>query len=107
MSLMLLDELVVVVPVGGKAVDVSTAAEVMSVEVGMVTELEIERDVAGIVVPETVFEDADEDKVPESGEEIRVMAKVGLVSPESPNTRIQTPIIFSGLRGRNMKTYRQ
>jgi len=80
-------ESVDVVPVGGRTVGVSTAVEVMSVEVGvvMVTELEIERDVAGSVTPGTGPEDADEDELPESGEEIRVMAKAGLVSPESPS----------------------
>jgi hypothetical protein len=36
-------------------------------------------------------EDADDDVV-ETGEEIRVMAKVELESPEYPNTRIQTRI---------------
>jgi len=78
-----LAEAVVVVPVGGRTVDVSTAAERSSVVVGVITEVGIERDVAGGVVPEMESEDADDDDVP--GEEIRVMAKAGLVSPESPN----------------------
>jgi hypothetical protein len=77
---------VVVVPVVGKTADTSTEVKVLSVEVGMVTELGIERDVAGSVAPGMESEDADDDEVP--GEEIRVMAKAGLVSPESPNTRI-------------------
>jgi len=82
LSLMLLElvELLVVVPVGdrtvGVSVGVSTAFEV-SVDVGVVTELEIERDVTGIVGPD--------DEVLGSVEAIRVMAKAGLVSPESPN----------------------
>jgi hypothetical protein len=80
-------EPVVVVPVGGRTVDVSTPVEVISVEVGMVTEPEIERDGAGGVVPRMESEDADDPELPVLGEEIRVMAKAGLVSPESPNTR--------------------
>jgi len=85
---MLLDELVepvVIVSVGDRAVDVSIAVEVMSVEVGVVTELMVKRDVTGIVAPEMEPEDADDDEVPESGEEIRVMVKAGLTSPLSPN----------------------
>jgi hypothetical protein len=78
-------EPVVVVPVGGRAVDVPTAVKALSVEVGVVTELGIERDVAGSVVPGMELEDADDDEVSGPGEEIRVMAKAGLVSPESPN----------------------
>jgi len=85
MLLLELVELVVVVAVGGRTVDASTAVEVTSVEVGVVAELRIERDVAGSVAPGMEPEDADDDEVPESGEEIRVMAKAGLVSPESPN----------------------
>ena len=88
-TLLELVEPVVVVPVGGRTVAALTAAEVMSVEVGVVTELEIERAVAGSVAPEMEPEDADDDEAPGPGEEIRVMAKAGLVSPESPNTRIQ------------------
>jgi hypothetical protein len=38
------------------------------------------------------FEDADDDEVAETGEEIRVMVKMELVSPEYPITRIQTRI---------------
>ena len=93
--LMLLElvEPVVVVPVEGKTVgDASTAVKVMSVEVGVVAELKIERDVVGSV-PEMEPEDADDDEGPEPGEEIRVMAKAGLVSPESPSTRIQARIL--------------
>lgn len=76
---------VVVVPVGGGTVDASTAAELMSVEAGVITELDIERDVKGSVAPEMESDDADDDGVPGPEEEIRVMAKAGLVSPESPN----------------------
>lgn len=66
--------------------DESTAAELVSVEeAGVVTELDIERDVTGGVAPEMESDDADDDEVPGTGEEIRVMAKAGLVSPESPN----------------------
>ena len=90
----------VVVPVEGRAVDVSTAVEVLSVEVGEVTELGIERGVAGSVAPGMEPEDADEDELPESEEEIRVMAKAGLVSPESPSTRVQTRIYKSFGGGR-------
>ena len=91
--LLVLVEPVVVVPAEGRAVEASTAVEVLSVEVGGVTELGIERDVVGSVTPGTEPEDADEDELPESGEEIRVMAKAGLVSPESPSTRIQTRML--------------
>jgi len=80
-----LAEAVVVVPVGGRTVDVSTAAEGLSVVVGVITEVGIERDVLGSVVPEMEPEDADDNDVSGPGEEIRVMAKAGLVSPESPN----------------------
>jgi len=89
LTLLGLVEPVVVVPVGGRTVDASTAVEVISVEVGVVTELEIERDVAGSAAPELEPEDADDDEVSEPGEEIRVMAKAGLVSPESPNKTIR------------------
>lgn len=92
-------ELAVVVPVVGRTVDEPTAVKVrsegkvMSVEVGVVAELEIERDVVGSVAPGMEPEDADDDEEPEPGEEIRVMAKAGLVSPESPITRIQARIL--------------
>ena len=92
-------ELAVVVPVVGRTVDAPTAVKVrsegkvMSVEVGVVAELEIERDVVGSVAPGMDPEDADDDEEPEPGEEIRVMAKAGLVSPESPITRIQARIL--------------
>jgi len=85
--LMLLElvEPVVVVPVGGRT-DVSTAVEVLSVkEVGIVIELGMERDVVGSVAPGMEPEEGGDDEVSELGEEIRVMAKAGLVSPESPN----------------------
>ena len=79
----------VVVPDGGRTADESTAAELMSVELGMVKELGVERDVTSgsVVVPEMESDDADDDGVPGPDEEIRVIAKAGLVSPESPNTR--------------------
>jgi hypothetical protein len=56
-------------------------------------------DVAGSVL-EIEPEDADDDDVPGSGEEtlLVVMTKVGLVSPESPITRIQTHIISRFLK---------
>jgi len=85
LTLLELVEPVVVVSVGGRTVDVSTAVEVMSVEVDVVTELGIERDVAGSVAPGIEPEDVDEGEVPGPEEAIRVMAKAGLVSPESPN----------------------
>jgi hypothetical protein len=78
--------------VGGRTVDTSTIAKPpMSVEVGVVTELEIERDVTGSVDPEMESDDADDDEVPGPVEE--VMAKAGLLSPKSPNTGIQTRIL--------------
>jgi len=61
----------------------STAVEV-SVDVGVVTELEIERDVTGNVVAEMESELVDDTEVSEFVVAIRVMAKAGLVSPESP-----------------------
>jgi hypothetical protein len=64
---------------------VSTAVEVMSLEVGVVTEPEVERDVVGSVAPSMESEDADDNEVVETGEEIRVMAKMELVSPELTN----------------------
>jgi len=67
LTLLELVEPVVVVPVGGRTVGVSTSVEVMPVEVG---------------------EDADDDEVPETGEEVRVMAKAGLMSPESPSKQM-------------------
>jgi hypothetical protein len=78
-------EPVVVVPVEVRTVDAPTAVAMMSVEVGVVAELEIERDEVGSVAPEMEPEDPDDDELSEPGEEIRVMAKAGLVSPESPN----------------------
>jgi len=75
----------VVVPVGVRTADVTIAVKGMSVEACVVTELGIERDVAGSVVPGLEPEDTDDDEVPGPGEEIRVMANEGLVSPESPN----------------------
>jgi hypothetical protein len=86
-------EPVVVVPVGGGAAGVLTAVEVMSVDVGVVTELEIERDEIGGVDPVMEFEDVDEVEAPETGKGIAEMAKGSLESPLSPNTRIQTRIL--------------
>ena len=109
LMLMLLEpvEPVVVVPVGGRAEDAPTAVKVLSTEVGATTELGIERDVAGSVAPAMEpEEDADDNELLESGEEIRVMAKAGLVSPESPNTEIQTgtlEVVFLKHGGTNME----
>ena len=94
-------ELVVVVPVVGRTVGVSTAVEgSVSVVVGVITELETERDVTGGVAPEMESEDTDDNEESVVPVEIRVMAKAGLVSAESPYTRIQTRIlldVFSSL----------
>jgi len=109
-ALLLLElvEPVVVVSVGGRDVGVSTSAEmmfvermfvemmlvevipveVMSVGVGVVTELEVERDVVGSVAPSVEPEGVDVDEMGETGEEILVMAKMELVSPESPNKQM-------------------
>jgi len=87
LSLMLLElvELVVVVPVVGRTVGGSTAVEEsVSVDVGVTTELEIEREVTGGVAPEMEPEGADDNEESEFPVEIRVMAKAGLVSAESP-----------------------
>ena len=97
LALLELVELVVVVPVGVRTAGVLTSVEVvMSVEVvGVVTGLEVESDVVGSVAPSVESEAADDDEeeeVAETGEAILVMAKMALVSPESPNTRIQTRI---------------
>lgn len=104
LSLVLLLELVglvVVVPVVGRTVGVSTAVEgSVSVVVGVITELETERDVTGGVAPEMESEDTDDNEESVVPVEIRVMAKAGLVSAESPYTRIQTRIlldVFSSL----------
>jgi len=74
-------EPVVVVPAEVKTLGVLTAVEVMSVDVGVGTVLEFEGDVVGSVAPEMESEDTDA----EMGDEIWVMAKMELVSPESPN----------------------
>ena len=104
-------EPVVVVPVGGTAVIALTV--VVVVHVGVVTELGIEGDVVGSVASVMESEDADDDNVDdnnvddnnvdddsaedddvsESGEVIWVIAKAGLASPESPNTRIHNRIL--------------
>jgi len=85
-------EPVVVVPVVGRAVGVSRAVGVVvSVDdVGVVTELEIERDEVGNVDPFVESEDADDDDArPETGNEKGVMANMSLVSPLSPNKTIR------------------
>lgn len=89
LTLLELVELVVDVPVGGRTVGVSTSVEVMSVEVDVVTGLEVKRDVVGSVAPSVESEDADDDEVGETGEAILVMAKMELVSPESPNKQMR------------------
>lgn len=90
-------EPVVVVPVG--LVAVGSEGVVVRVWVptdnpSAVTEPVIERDEAASGGASGVeSEDADEDdddEEPELGEVIWVMAKAGLVSPESPNTIVQT-----------------
>jgi hypothetical protein len=54
-------------------------------DVGVVTEPEVEGDVVGSVAPSMESEDADDNEVVETGEDIREMAKMELVSPEYPN----------------------
>jgi hypothetical protein len=88
LSLLLLE--LVVVPVGGGAVVLSPLTEVPPIKAGVVRDPATERDVGGTVggtVGESAEEpeDKDDEEVSETGEEIRVMAKAGLVSPESPN----------------------
>jgi len=89
LTLLELVEPAVVVPVGGRTVGVLTSVEVMSVEVDVVTGLDVERDVVGSVAPSVESEDADDDEVGETGAEILVMAKMELVSPESPNKQMR------------------
>ena len=70
----------------GRTVDGSTSVEMMSVELGMVTEL-IKRDLTvGASVALVMESDAADDDEVSGPEEIPVMEKVGLASPESPNT---------------------
>ena len=65
------------------------------------------------MIPVGVGEVADDsdDEVHETGEEARVMVRMGLMLPESPNTRFHTRMFksfcFLKLGGRNMdmKTY--
>jgi hypothetical protein len=84
--LLLLLELVVV-PVGGEAVVMSPLLKVDPAKATVVIDPVIERDVVGTVGESAGEpEDTDDDGVPGVGGEIRVMAKAGLVSPESPNT---------------------
>jgi hypothetical protein len=87
LSLLELVEPVIVVPVGGRTVGVSTAVEVMSVEDSKLvwSHQEVERDIVGSVAPPMESEDAGDDEVAETGEEIRVMAKMEPMSPEYPN----------------------
>ena len=67
------------------------------------------------MIPVGVGEVADDsdDEVHETGEEARVMVRMGLMLPESPNTRFHTRMFksfcFLKLGGRNMdmKTYRK
>lgn len=80
---------VVVVPVGGDAaVEPAAVVGMPSVKTGVVAEPLLERDVAG-TVDESVVDPraADDDEL--SGAEIRVIAKAGLVSPESPYKTIR------------------
>jgi len=75
----------VVVPVGSEAVVMSVLNGVPCVKPSVVTKPEIERDVvAGVDESGVEPEDAGDDELVEPGEEISVMAKAGLVSPESP-----------------------
>ena len=55
----------------------------ISVQVGVVTELEIERDVTGSA---SVAQESLILRMTTACQEIRVMAKAGLASPESPST---------------------
>ena len=93
-------EPVVVVPVGLVAVG-SEGVVVVKVWVptdnpSAVTEPVIERDEAasggasGVESDDEDDDDDDDDEEPELGAVIWVMAKAGLVSPESPNTIVQT-----------------
>lgn len=76
----------VVVPIGGKTVVPSAAAVV-------VTERVTERDEPSTDKLATELDDADDDETL-MPEEILVIAKEGLVSPESPNTRNQLSRFF-------------
>lgn len=87
--LLLLLELVVV-PVGGGAVEMSLLIKVPPIKADVVIDPATERDVLGTVGGSAEEpEDTGDDEVSEDGEEIRVMAKAGLVSPESPNKTIR------------------
>lgn len=86
--LILLLELIVV-PVGGGAVVMSPLLKVDPVKARVVIDPVTERDVVDTVGESAEEpEDTDGDEEPGAGEEIRVMAKAGLVSPESPNKTI-------------------
>jgi hypothetical protein len=75
-----------VVPVGGGAVVMSP---LLKVDASVVIDPVTERDVVGTVGESSEEpEDTDGEEEPGAGEEIRVMAKAGLVSPESPNKTI-------------------
>lgn len=82
-------EPVVVVPVASGLALIG----VPSVKAAVVTEPVIERDVGGGVDDGSGMgpEDAGDEKFVEPGEQIRVMAKAGLVSPESPITKNPNP----------------
>jgi hypothetical protein len=78
----------IVVPVG--LVEVGSEAVVISVPVGVTSDkaaVVTEPGIVAVADEESAIgaDDADNGKVPEPGVEIRVMAKEGLVSPESPN----------------------
>jgi len=78
-----------VVPVGGEAVVMSPLLKVDPAKASVVIDPVTERDVVGTVGESAGEpEDTDDDGVPGDGGEIRVMAKAGLVSPESPNKTI-------------------
>jgi hypothetical protein len=85
--LILLLELLVV-PVGGGAVVMSPLLKVDPVKASVVIDPVTERDVGTVGESSEEPEDTDGEEEPGAGEEIRVMAKAGLVSPESPNKTI-------------------
>jgi len=105
-------EVVVPVKLGSETVVISVPVVVPPAKAAVVTEPVIERDV-GVTVEDSGIEadDADDDEVLDPGEEIRVMAKEGLVLPESPNTNIRDPYMrfsfFSRVGFEMGETYRQ
>ena len=86
-------ESVVVVSARDGAVVGSAAIEAPPIEAGRVREL-TETNVAGPTDESVIEPEGDDDELPVAAEDIRVMAKAGLVSPESPNTRIQVSFFF-------------